>query len=67
MNLINKNKRQQAEKETPRERRAGMDRRVLTYDYYIPERRTSVERRSDEPYADRDDVHGEWRGRRRYA
>ena len=48
-----------------KERRAGIDRRVLTYDWYIPERRSTADRRQRQPNADSN--HGEWRDRRRYA
>lgn len=47
------------------ERRSGIDRRVLTYDWYIPERRTILDRRDAKKAAS--NRHGEWRGRRNYA
>jgi hypothetical protein len=48
------------------EQRAGFDRRVLTYDWYIPERRSTADRRQKgRPYAN--DNHGEWHDRRQYA
>ncbi|BBO92509.1 hypothetical protein [Desulfosarcina ovata] len=61
--LTKKNHRQQL-KPVINERRAGIDRRVLTYDWYIPERRTTTDRRQGQC---EDDSHGEWRDRRRYA
>jgi len=47
------------------ERRSGIDRRVLNYDYYIPERRINQDRRQRGVYGNND--HGDWRGRRRSA
>lgn len=44
-----------------KERRSGIDRRVLTYDYYIPERRIPWDRRQG------NQCHGEWRNRRQSA
>jgi hypothetical protein len=49
------------------ERRTGIDRRVLTYDWYIPERRTTGDRRQEQPRAGSNHGHGEWRDMRRYA
>lgn len=69
MKPMEKKVRQQAVEASPaHERRTGMDRRMLNYDYYIPERRVTADRRGVHPYAaDRDRSHGEWRDRRRYA
>ncbi len=47
------------------ERRAGIDRRVLTYDYYIPERRGTTDCRRVQTYASRS--HGKWYDRRQCA
>jgi hypothetical protein len=47
------------------EQRAGIDRRVLTYDWYVPERRSTADRRLGRATAKGN--HGEWRDRRRYA
>jgi len=47
------------------DRRTGIHRRVLTYDWYIPERRTIDDRRQNKKSAT--GSHGEWRDRRRYA
>ncbi|WP_319408132.1 hypothetical protein [uncultured Desulfosarcina sp.] len=47
------------------DRRTGIDRRVLTYDGYFPERRTIDDRRQNKKSAT--DIQGEWRDRRRYA
>ena len=44
-----------------KERRSGIDRRVLTYDYYIPERRIPWDRRQG------NQCHGEWRNGRKTA
>jgi hypothetical protein len=43
------------------ERRSGIDRRVLTYDYYLPERRIPRDRRQG------NQCHGEWRNRQKSA
>ena len=43
------------------ERRSGIDRRVLTYDYYIPERRIPWDRRQG------NQCQGEWCNRRKSA
>lgn len=47
------------------ERRTGINRRTLIYDWYIPERRTGEDRRQDGKYTNGN--HGEWRDRRRCA
>ncbi|BBO71682.1 hypothetical protein DSCA_56120 [Desulfosarcina alkanivorans] len=48
------------------ERRSGFDRRVLTYDWYIPERRTTADRRQkQQPCAG--SSHGAWTDMRQYA
>ena len=47
------------------ERRSGIDRRVLTYDWYIPERRNILDRRHTEKTFN--NSHGEWCDRRTYA
>lgn len=67
MELIKKEKPQTADRPPASDRRAGMDRRRLTYDWYIPERRNTADRRSSEACTDHDEDHGEWRNRRRYA
>ncbi|VTR66442.1 hypothetical protein DESC_480152 [Desulfosarcina cetonica] len=46
------------------DRRVGIDRRVVSYDCYIPERRGATDRRRA---CGDDTLHGEWRDRRRYA
>lgn len=70
MRLISKHARQNRQRrEEPfaeNERRTGMDRRMLTYDCYLPERRVNADRRSSSCRS-RDKDHGEWRDRRRYA
>lgn len=63
--LIKKRKRGPAFLRIISERRSGIDRRVLNYDYYIPERRINPDRRQRGSHGDND--HGEWRGRRRFA
>ena len=67
MKLIEENERKHTATPKDQERRAGFDRRTLTYDCYIPERRRTPDRRGSDPCADRDTDHGEWRDRRRYA
>lgn len=47
------------------DRRSGLDRRQITYDYYIPERRITDDRRFSIPSSSTE--RGEWRGRQRYA
>jgi len=42
------------------------DRRQVSYDWYIPERRITVDRRFSIPSSTNDD-HGQWRNRKRYA
>jgi hypothetical protein len=44
-----------------KERRSRIDRRVLTYDYYIPERRIPWDRRQGNQWQ------AEWRNRRKSA
>ena len=63
--LIKKRRRGPAFLRIVSDRRSGIDRRELTYDYYIPERRKTVDRRQGGLNAGNND--GEWRGRRRYA
>lgn len=46
-------------------RRSGFDRRVLTYDWYIPEHRTILNRRHTQKAFT--NSHLEWRGRQKYA
>ncbi|MBR9984353.1 MAG: hypothetical protein KFF68_00445 [Desulfosarcina sp.] len=46
---------------TAGEQRTGIDRRVLSYDWYIPERRAAAERRLGRKYAISD--RGGWRDR----
>lgn len=47
------------------DRRIGIDRRELTYDWYIPERRIDGDRRQDREK--QQDSHKAWRLMRRYA
>lgn len=47
------------------ERRSGIDRRVLNYDWYIPERRSILDRRHAKKTVSKG--HGEWRGRQNCA
>jgi hypothetical protein len=47
------------------DRRTGINRRVLTYDWYIPERRIIDDRRKNRKSVT--GIHGEWRDRRRSA
>ena len=63
--LIEKKKQRSIVGRTVGDRRTGIDRRVLTYDWYIPERRSIDDRRQNGKCAI--GIHGEWRDRRRYA
>jgi hypothetical protein len=47
------------------DRRSGLDRRQVSYHWYIPERRITVDRRFSIPSSTSD--HAEWRDRKRYA
>ncbi len=47
------------------DRRSGLDRRQITYDWYIPERRITADRRFSIPSLTND--HGEWHNSQRYA
>ena len=62
---IKREKKEPVSGQVVNDRRSGLDRRNMTYDGYIPERRITTDRRfSIQP---RDSNHGEWRDRRRYA
>ena len=50
---------------TAGEQRTGIDRRVLSYDWHIPERRAAAERRLGRKCANND--HGEWCDRQPYG
>ncbi|HSO19841.1 MAG TPA: hypothetical protein VLT88_10305 [Desulfosarcina sp.] len=63
--LIKKRRRGPAFLKIISERRSGIDRRVLSYAFYIPERRINPDRRQQGTGAG--GGLGEWRGRRRYA
>ncbi|PID39937.1 MAG: hypothetical protein CR984_05810 [Proteobacteria bacterium] len=47
------------------DRRSGLDRRQVSYDWYIPERRITVDRRFSIPSSEND--HTAWNCRQRYA
>ena len=47
------------------DRRSGLDRRQITYDWYIPERRITADRRFSIPSPA--SGRGEWRDKRKYA
>ena len=50
---------------TAGEKRIGIDRRVLSYDWHIPERRAAADRRLVRKYANSN--HGEWRDKALYG